>query len=85
MLLGAIDVLPQLFQTVHTPPEVMRELQHPRAPESVRRWAESPPDWLQISTPKNSTAFNEDLDPGEAHAIALAVELNAAAVLIDEK
>ena len=85
LLVGAIDVLPKLFRQVFAPPEVIQELQHPRTPEPVRRWAESPPEWLHISTPSANAPLAAGLDPGEAQAIALAIELRAAAVLIDEK
>jgi predicted nucleic acid-binding protein len=85
VLIGAIDVLPQLFRQVYVPPAVMQELGHPRTPEVVKRWAQAPPSWLHTSAPSGAIAIFEGLDPGEAEAIALAVELNSPAVLIDEK
>jgi predicted nucleic acid-binding protein len=85
ILLGAVDVLPKLFGQVNTPPAVIQELKHPRTPEPVRDWAQSPPEWLRISAPSVDTPVAAGLDPGEAEAIALAVELRADAVLIDER
>jgi predicted nucleic acid-binding protein len=85
VLIDAIDVLPQLFGEVHVPPQVMRELQHPRTPERVNRWANSPPKWLVIRGPSPGFGLVPDLDPGEAAAIALALELRATAILVDEK
>jgi predicted nucleic acid-binding protein len=85
VLIGAIDVLPQLFRLVYVPPAVMQELGHLRTPEVVKRWAQAPPSWLQTSEPSGAILNLEGLDPGEADAIALAVELNASAVLIDER
>jgi predicted nucleic acid-binding protein len=85
VLLGAVDVLPKLFGQVHAPPAVIQELQQPRTPTSVLQWAQSPPTWLNISVPSAATSVAAGLDPGEAEAIALAVELAADAVLIDEK
>lgn len=44
--------------------------------------------WLSIRTHQNQPLFeklSQDLDPGEASAIALAVELKASLILIDEK
>jgi predicted nucleic acid-binding protein len=51
VLIGAIDVLPELFQEVRVPPAAMRELTHDRTPEAVKVWAASPPDWLLITAP----------------------------------
>jgi predicted nucleic acid-binding protein len=85
VLIDAIDVLPQLFGEVHVPPTVMQELQHPRTPEPLKYWAQSPPEWLIIQTPIAVAPPDLNLDPGEAEALALALELRAAAILVDEK
>ncbi len=85
MLIDAIDLLPQLFGEVRVPPAVMQELQHPRTPEPVKCWAQSPPEWLIIQAPSAVAPHDLNLDPGEAEAVALALELHAAAILVDEK
>ena len=85
VLVGAIDVLPKLFREVYVPPAVIDELRHPRTPEPVARWLQSPPAWLRISAPSAESPLVAGLDPGEAQAISLAIELRAAAVLIDEQ
>lgn len=85
VLIGAIDVLPVLFGEVRAPPAVMQDLRHPRTPEPVKCWAQSPPDWLLIRAPSLDIPLDPKLDPGEAQAIALALELDATAVLVDEK
>jgi predicted nucleic acid-binding protein len=85
VLIDAIDVLPQLFGDVHAPPAVIQELKHARTPEPVKRWAQSPPDWLLIQAPSADFPLDPTLDPGEAEAIALALELRATAILVDEK
>jgi predicted nucleic acid-binding protein len=85
VLIDAIDLLPQLFGEVRVPPGVMKELQHPRTPELVKHWAAQPPEWLNIQAPSAATPLDPQLDPGEAEAIALALELGAAAILVDEK
>jgi predicted nucleic acid-binding protein len=85
VLLGEIEVLPKLFDQIHTTAGVIGELLDPGAPEAVARWARQLPAWLQIGAPRELTRFTRDLDQGEAEAISLAMELHAAAVLIDEK
>jgi predicted nucleic acid-binding protein len=85
LLIDAIGVLPELFGEVHAPPAVMVELQHPRAPELARAWAKSPPAWLIVRSPSANAVLDPTLDPGEAEALALARELGASAILVDEK
>lgn len=84
VLIQHVDVLPELFREIVTPRVVLEELRHPRAPESVREWAGNPPGWLQVRDP---IAVDPDLqlDPGEVAALALAVELRADGILIDER
>lgn len=85
VLIGVVDVLPKLFEEIHVPTGVMEELGHPRTPDLVKAWAASPPDWLRVGVPSRVVPAAAVLDPGEAQAIALAMELGAAALLIDEK
>ncbi len=37
VLIGAVDVLPQLFSTIHVPPSVIAELVHAKTPTVVRQ------------------------------------------------
>ena len=85
VLIGAIDVLPKLFGEIHVPTQVMVERTRSRATALVKQWASSPPRWLRVSTPSITIATSDRLDLGEAQAIALATELNADAILIDER
>lgn len=81
-------VLPAIFGTVYTPPEVRAELQRSTSPAlgDVRQWADSPPAWLVERAPTTVDAsLTERLDRGESEAIALALELKAERLLIDEK
>ncbi|MGE3244645.1 MAG: hypothetical protein AB7I57_26520 [Pirellulales bacterium] len=85
MLIGAVDVLPRLFGEVHVPPAVIGELQHPATPTQVKTWVANLPNWLTVTAPAGNVSLDPSLDPGEAEAIALALELRAAALLVDEK
>ena len=80
------DLLPPLFGDVFIPPEVREEFE--RAVRHYPRFAGlALPSWLRekptLSTP-NSLRRIPGLDAGETAAIALALELGAHAVLIDE-
>ncbi|MEX2213598.1 MAG: hypothetical protein WD768_05695 [Phycisphaeraceae bacterium] len=84
VLIGAIDVLPRLFNEVYVPPAVLRELSHANAPAIVRDWVTSPPAWLKVETPVARLPSTAGLDAGEADAISLAKERHITDVLIDE-
>ena len=85
VLIHSIDVLVKLFQEVYVPPSVVAELIRPKAPEIVRAWAQSPPDWLKIQSPSVRLASTFVLDDGEADALSLAKELHITDILIDER
>jgi hypothetical protein len=83
--LGHVDWLEDFFDQVFLPPAVASELEHPPAafkPLKVSSWP-----FLQIRTPQNTARVAElrtVLDAGEAEAIAMAEEIHADVVLIDE-
>jgi predicted nucleic acid-binding protein len=86
VLIGAIEVLPRLFERVFIPEIVHAELRHAHAPAMVRPWAEAVPLWLTVvPTPTIQDADLRLLDAGERAAIALAAEIRADFVLIDER
>lgn len=79
------DLLPRLFGRVLIPPAVFEELRHSGSPESVRVWVARPPSWLQIQSLRSRPdPALEHLDRGEREAIALAEELGADQLLVDE-
>jgi predicted nucleic acid-binding protein len=84
ILIDAVQVLPALLGRVYAPSAVIRELAHPRSPEPVRRWADTLPEWLTVQEPTRIDSSLR-LGPGEAAAIALAEELKADWVLLDER
>jgi predicted nucleic acid-binding protein len=84
ILCGAETLLPRLFSQVVIPPTVFRELQQPNTPAPVRQWAGSLPAWAAVQTPRTIN-LSLDVDAGELEAICLAREINASAVLMDDR
>ena len=84
LILEAGQVLPQLYDRVVIPQTVLAELTHPHAPAVARNWASALPDWTEVRTASH-IQLEGKLDPGEAEAIALAQELNADCVLLDDR
>ncbi|MGB7201946.1 MAG: hypothetical protein WBD16_06720 [Pyrinomonadaceae bacterium] len=61
-------------------------MKHSNAPVRVREWIASPPDWASIQKPKHEyLPKRSGLGIGEIAAIALAIEENADAVLMDDR
>lgn len=78
ILIGRINVLKVLYGRILIPYAVHDEMLSPKAPASVRAWATSPLEWLDIVSPSAaSVASLPRLDRGETEAIALASELSA--------
>ena len=80
----ASDALPKIFGEVLIPPTVLAELQHRNCPRVVTEWLRCPPGWLKIQAPKK-VALSLQVDAGEREAISLADEVQAAALLIDDR
>ena len=80
--IGAIEILSHFFDQVVIPGTVLTELLHPATPSAVRQWATKLPEWAVMRTAKATTPL--DLDPGETEAIALALELQSFAILLDD-
>jgi len=84
ILINAVEVLPKLYQQVFIPEKVLEELADPRSPQAIQAFTKSLPKWLIARTPINIDPALK-LHAGEAHAIALAEELKADRLLIDER
>jgi predicted nucleic acid-binding protein len=85
LLIGHIDILPVLFDKMILPAPVWDELKHPKAPPVVRNWVNAPPPWVDVRpTGPIRDASLERLDSGESAAIALAIEIHADLVLMDD-
>ena len=84
--MGEAKLLPALFEKVSIPESVAGELAHRGAPEIVRAWIASPPDWLRVvPDPAGFRAISDRLGDGERAAIVLAAQSNAAVLLVDDR
>lgn len=82
-----LHLLQQLYETVFIPDAVDRELTDPAFPVAGAIEVQTF-DWIQTCSLSDRTlvdALSNELDIGEAEVIALAVELGANQVLIDER
>ena len=78
-----LDLLRSLYGMIIIPPAVRRELYRIEGQEEVIEKL----GWIQTEYPKNQsliTELLEELDLGESEAIALAIELKADYLIIDE-
>ena len=82
--IGLLDVLEILFERIIIPVQVYKELS---IYENQKNVLDERP-WIvvkQVSNKKEVNKLNKRLDPGEAEAIILSMELGATSLLIDEK
>jgi predicted nucleic acid-binding protein len=85
ILIGRDSVLQKLYGEIIVPPAVLTELGHPAAPKDISAWAKSPPAWLTVLSPQSIPTQFDNLDFGERQALALAKEIHADLVLLDDK
>jgi predicted nucleic acid-binding protein len=88
ILIDAVRVLPRLFEKVHIPIEIRKELTHPAAPEAVRDWMQQPPSWLETLSVPVMVIEDESLiglHEGERAAIRLAESMHADLLIIDDR
>jgi len=87
LLVGKLNLLQQLHDYIIIPFTVFKELEGLEEKDiSINKIKKS--EWIHILEPSNREPLNEllaILDTGEAHAIALAIELNADLILLDER
>jgi predicted nucleic acid-binding protein len=81
---GYLDLLPALYGQVIIPSAVESELRIAEYAESAMAIFAQGKNWILVREPV-SPVVDDSLDPGEASAIALAVELKADLLLIDER
>lgn len=85
--INQLHLLQQLYQTVLIPEAVYQELTDPSFPVAGATEVQTF-DWIQTLAVTNRSVvemLNNELDIGEAEAIALALEVEADQVLIDER
>lgn len=85
--IGALDLLKELYGTVVIPEAVYQELTDPDFPVAGATEVQTL-EWIQTQAVSNRVlieALSSELDPGESEAIALALEIKADQVLIDER
>jgi predicted nucleic acid-binding protein len=86
VLIDAVSVLPELYENIVVPTAVFEELQAAETPEKVRDWMKLLPSWLEVRQAAVLLDVElSELDAGEREAIALAEELKADALIIDER
>ena len=87
ILVGHVELLPDLYTEVLIPKAVADELRRPATPEPVQRWIADPPQWLRVVPLSAQPSFRslEHLDRGEHDAIVLALQLKADLVLMDDR
>jgi len=83
---GYIEVLPRLYGQVILPDSVHRELLNSESAEIVCLWAAGLPAWVSVQKPSLAPLRlpTSRLHRGEIDAIALAEELKAGLILMDD-
>ena len=85
--IGRLELLPLLYHQVLIPPTVYAELTRSKVDLPPAIDLASAP-WLIIAAAKDQNRvqeLREELDPGEAEAIVLAIERRADLLLVDER
>lgn len=86
LLINLIEILPQLYGKIIIPEIVRDELLAEKSPQLVQNWIKTPPEWLEVrqNLIKPDQILSQ-LNVGEREAIALAEELNADLIVLDDK
>jgi predicted nucleic acid-binding protein len=84
--IGAIHLLETLYGGITIPDAVLQELQAQDGPLPVRAWSSSLPSWVQVHSVRQPLTYSQsNLHRGEREAIALAEEIHATLLLIDDR
>lgn len=82
--IGHIAVLAQIAEKTVLPESVAAELRAVGAPDAVRGWMTSPPEWVEIRAAIHPIEA-PDIAAADREAIALAKELDATVLLMDDQ
>lgn len=86
ILIEKVHILQALFGIVIVPSGVLSELTQTATPKTVRSWMHQRPNWLIVKSPRSPlSSFSRVLGAGEQEAIALATELDADVLLVDDE
>lgn len=86
ILIDEVELLREQFARVIIPTAVLGDLQHENTPEQVKTWIAARPEWIEVRAASIILAdVDQALGAGEREAIALAVELGADALLLDDR
>ena len=84
ILIGEINLLHDLYDTVLVPNGVLAELSHPRTPSRVRERVGALPPWVNVVQSKTFELPFQALGLGEREAIAIARRDEASILLTDD-
>jgi predicted nucleic acid-binding protein len=84
ILIDQVHILHELYESVLIPQSVSDEMQRAETPAEVRAWVTERPEWLEVRLAQ-ITDPSLKLGAGESEAIALALELHADALLLDDR
>lgn len=83
--IGQVEVLHGLVARVVLPALVWLELKDAGAPEAVRAWAKTLPEWMEVQDPSSMVELPEQLSAADKTAVSLAVELHAMLLMDDRR
>ncbi len=85
ILIDCVEILPQLFGRITIPNAVCTELLDEGSYIQVQNWIAQPPSWLEIQTTTSLLPnLSNKLGIGEQETISLAIQLNAALIILDD-
>ena len=85
VLIESQHILPKLFERILIPAAVRQELGSVGAPDAIKQFLATDPDWLETHRVSEVDPRLRQLDPGEREAIALGLSAAADLLIVDEK